>query len=91
MTYAIVGFGAIGTTVVAKSLREALEADTVFLAVPFGELAKLDKGGALVHAHGRAWGPLIVQDLFKKDPQPLVDDQSNESTPRRMVAVLASC
>jgi len=28
---------AIGPTVVAKSLREALEADTIFLAVPFGE------------------------------------------------------
>jgi predicted dinucleotide-binding enzyme len=28
---------AIGPTVVARSLREALEADTVFLAVPFGE------------------------------------------------------
>src|SRR5262245_19351310 len=28
---------AIGPTVVAKSLREALEADTIILAVPFGE------------------------------------------------------
>src|SRR6202142_1317721 len=28
---------AIGPTVVAKPLREALEADTIFLAVPFGE------------------------------------------------------
>jgi predicted dinucleotide-binding enzyme len=28
---------AIGPTVVAKSLRDALEADTIFLAVPFGE------------------------------------------------------
>lgn len=28
---------AIGTTVVAKSLREALEADKIILAVPFGE------------------------------------------------------
>jgi len=28
---------AIGPTVVAKSMREALEADTIFLAVPFGE------------------------------------------------------
>ena len=27
---------AIGPTVVAKSLRDALKADTVFLAVPFG-------------------------------------------------------
>jgi predicted dinucleotide-binding enzyme len=28
---------AIGPTVVAKSLQEALKADTIFLAVPFGE------------------------------------------------------
>jgi predicted dinucleotide-binding enzyme len=156
---------AIGSTVVAKSLRDALEADTIILAVPFGEhrevaealpswkgktiidamnafgvppedleglsssafvaksfsgaklvkgfnhlgaaklatdpivgeghrvvflssddedamapvadlatqlgfapvnLGKLHEGGALVHARGRTWGPLIFQDLFKK-------------------------
>ena len=158
---------AIGPQVVAKSLRDALEADTIFLAIPFGEhrelakalpswagktiidatnsfgvlpetldglpssafiakaftgaklvkgfnhliaatlaadpvvegghrvvflssdddeaiapvaalakqlgfapvkLGKLDEGGALVHARGRTWGPLIFQDLFKKEP-----------------------
>ncbi len=158
---------AIGPTVVAKSLREALEADTLILAVPFGEtlevakalpswegktvidatnafgvppeeldglpssafvakaftgarfvkgfnhliaaalatdpvvegghrvvflssdddeaiapvaalakqlgfapvkLGRLAEGGALVHARGRTWGPLIFQDLFKKEP-----------------------
>ncbi|WP_092028342.1 NAD(P)-binding domain-containing protein [Bradyrhizobium sp. OK095] len=154
---------AIGPTVVAKSLRDALEADTIFLAVPFGEhrevakalpswkdktiidatngfgeeldgllssavvakaftgarlvkgfnhlgatklaadpvvegghrvvflasddedatapvaalakqlgfapvkLGKLNEGGALVHARGRIWGPLIFQDLFRKE------------------------
>jgi hypothetical protein len=157
---------AIGTTVVAKSLRDALEADTVILAVPFGEhrevakalpswegktvidatnafgvlpeeldglpssafvaksftgaklvkgfnhlvaatlatdaivegghrvvflssdeedaiapvaemakqlgfapvkLGKFNEGGGLVHARGRVWGPLIFQDLFKKE------------------------
>ena len=156
---------AIGATVVAKSLRDALEADTIILAVPFGEhheiakalpswkgktvidamnsfpippeeldglpssafaaksfpgakfvkgfnhlvaailatdpvvegghrvvflssddeeaiapvadlakhlgfapvkLGKLKEGGVLVHARGRVWGPLIFQDLFKK-------------------------
>jgi len=31
------------------------------------KLGKLDEGGALVHARGRAWGPLIFQDLFKKE------------------------
>ena len=152
---------AIGPTVVVKSLREALEADTIILAVPFGEhrevakalpswkgktvidatnaygdeldgllsselatksflgagfvkafnhlgaailatdpvvagahrvvflasddpdaiapvaalakqlgfapvtLGKLNEGGALVHARGRTWGPLIFQDMFK--------------------------
>jgi predicted dinucleotide-binding enzyme len=152
---------AIGPTVVAKALRDALEADTIILAVPFGEhrevakalpswkgktvidatnaygdeldgllsselamksftgagfvkgfnhlgaatlatdpvvagahrvvflasddpdaiapvaalakqlgfapvtLGKLNEGGALVHARGRTWGPLIFQDMFK--------------------------
>ena len=32
---------AIGPTVVAKSLRDALEADTIILAVPFGSVARL--------------------------------------------------
>ena len=158
---------AIGPTVVAKSLRDALDADTIILAVPFGEhrevakalprwegktvidatnafgvvpeeldglvssafvaksftgarlvkgfnhlgaailatdpivegghrvvflssddgdaiapvadlakklgfapvnLGKLNEGGALVHARGRTWGPLIFQDLFKQKP-----------------------
>jgi predicted dinucleotide-binding enzyme len=30
-------------------------------------LGKLAEGGALVHARGRIWGPLIFQDLFKKE------------------------
>ena len=30
-------------------------------------LGKLDEGGALVHARGRIWGPLIFQDLFRKE------------------------
>lgn len=157
---------AIGPTVAAKSLRDALEADTIILAVPFGEhravakalpswegktvidatnalvpleeldglvssafaakaftgakfvkgfnhliaatlaadpavdgghrvvflssddedaiapvadlakqlgfapvnLGKLNEGGALVHARDKRWGPLIFQDLFKKEP-----------------------
>ncbi len=29
-------------------------------------LGKLAEGGALVHARGRVWGPLIFQDMFKK-------------------------
>ena len=31
------------------------------------DLGKLDGGGALVHARGRIWGPLIFKDLFKKE------------------------
>jgi len=31
------------------------------------DLGKLDEGGALVHARGRAWGKLIFQDVFKKE------------------------
>jgi predicted dinucleotide-binding enzyme len=31
------------------------------------KLGKLDEGGRLVHARGKTWGPLIFQDLFKKD------------------------
>ena len=30
------------------------------------DLGKLDQGGALVHARGRVWGPLIFKDLFKR-------------------------
>jgi predicted dinucleotide-binding enzyme len=35
--------GAIGPTVVAKSLRDALAADTIILAVPFGEHREVAK------------------------------------------------
>ncbi|MES2312278.1 MAG: NADPH-dependent F420 reductase [Pseudomonadota bacterium] len=31
-------------------------------------LGKLREGGALVQARGKSWGPLIFQDLFKKEP-----------------------
>lgn len=34
-------------------------------------LGKLEEGGALVHARGKTWGPLIFQDLFKKAPSAL--------------------
>ena len=30
-------------------------------------LGRLDEGGTLVQARGRVWGPLIFQDLFKKE------------------------
>jgi predicted dinucleotide-binding enzyme len=42
---------AIGPTVVAKSLRESLEADTIILAVPFGEHREVAK--ALPSWHGK--------------------------------------
>ncbi len=31
------------------------------------KLGKLNEGGALVHARDRIWGPLIFQDLFRKE------------------------
>jgi hypothetical protein len=31
------------------------------------KLGKFNEGGALVHARDRIWGPLIFQDLFKKE------------------------
>lgn len=30
------------------------------------KLGKLNEGGALVQARGQVWGPLVLQDLFKK-------------------------
>jgi predicted dinucleotide-binding enzyme len=30
------------------------------------KLGKFNEGGALVHAHGKTWGRLIFQDLFRK-------------------------
>lgn len=32
-------------------------------------LGTLEEGGALVHARDKIWGPLIFQDLFKKEPR----------------------
>ncbi|GAB3074072.1 NADPH-dependent F420 reductase [Bordetella muralis] len=32
-------------------------------------LGRLEEGGALVHARNKIWGPLIFQDLFKKEPR----------------------
>jgi 8-hydroxy-5-deazaflavin:NADPH oxidoreductase len=31
------------------------------------KLGKFNEGGALVHARGQTWGPLIFQDLFKQE------------------------
>lgn len=44
---------------------EALARELGFAPVNLG---KLNEGGALVHAHGRTWGPLIFQDLFRREP-----------------------
>ena len=43
---------------------EALAKQLGFAPVKLG---KLNEGGALVHARGRIWGPLIFQDLFKNE------------------------
>ena len=42
---------------------EALAKQLGFAPVKLG---KLNEGGALVHARGPVWGPLILQDVFKK-------------------------
>ena len=43
---------AIGPTVVAKSLRDALEADTIILAVPFGESRGCESAAELERQDG---------------------------------------
>jgi 8-hydroxy-5-deazaflavin:NADPH oxidoreductase len=43
---------------------EALAKQLGFAPVKLG---KLNEGGVLVHARNRVWGPLIFQDMFKKE------------------------
>jgi len=62
-----------GRRVVFLSSDEEGAAETVAaLAGQLGfapvNLGKLREGGALVQARGKSWGPLIFQDLFKKEP-----------------------
>src|SRR6202789_937818 len=54
---------AIGPTVVAKSLRDALEADTIILAVPFGEHREVAKALA-------SWKGKTVIDAMNSFPVP---------------------
>ena len=54
---------AIGPTIVAKSLQEALKADTIFLAVPFGEHREIAK--ALP-----SWKGKTVIDAMNSAPLP---------------------
>jgi len=49
----------------AAALVAALSEQLGFAPVNLG---KLEEGGALVHARDKRWGPLIFQDLFKKEP-----------------------
>ncbi|MGY0620602.1 NADPH-dependent F420 reductase [Lysobacter sp. A378] len=50
---------------------EAAAAQVADLAKRLGfapvNLGKLEEGGTLVQARGKAWGPLIFQDLFKQE------------------------
>src|SRR5438309_6379834 len=61
---------AIGPTVVAKSLREALEADTIILAVPFGEHREVAKalpgwkGKTVIDAMNALVPPEELDDLL---------------------------
>ena len=54
---------AIGPTVVAKSLRDALEADTIILAVPFGEYREVAKALS-------SWKGKTVIDAMNAFPVP---------------------
>ena len=51
--------------------NEAATAHVAELARRLGfapvNLGKLEEGGTLVQARGRVWGPLIFQDLIKKE------------------------
>jgi hypothetical protein len=58
---------AIGPTVVARSLRDALEADTIILAVPFGEHQKVAK--ALPNWKGKT--VIDATNLFPIPPEEL--------------------
>ena len=49
----------------AAALVAALAEQLGFAPINLG---KLEEGGALVHARDKRWGPLIFQDLFKKEP-----------------------
>jgi predicted dinucleotide-binding enzyme len=49
----------------AAALVAALAEQLGFAPVNLG---KLEEGGALVHARDKRWGPLIFQDLLKKEP-----------------------
>jgi len=55
-----------------SSNDEGAVARVVVLAEQLGfapiNLGRLEEGGALVHARDKRWGPLIFQDLFKKEP-----------------------
>jgi hypothetical protein len=57
---------AIGSTVVARSLQEALKADTIFLAVPFGEHREIAK--ALP-----SWEAKTIIDAMNSFPVPQED------------------
>jgi predicted dinucleotide-binding enzyme len=48
----------------AAALVAALAEQLGFAPVNLG---KLEEGGALVHARDKRWGPLIFQDLFKRE------------------------
>ena len=73
MSYAIVGLGTVGQAPRPRlcpeehrSRRRQPAAEQLGFAPV--NLGKLEEGGAVVHARDKRWGPLIFQDLFKKEP-----------------------
>lgn len=66
MSYAIVGFGAVGQALARAFARTNIDVARQLGFAPIN-LRKLAEGGALVQARGRTWTQLIFQDLFKKE------------------------
>src|ERR1700732_1332719 len=69
---------AIGRRVVAKSLREALEADTIILAVPFGEHREVAK--ALPNWKGKTI--IDVTNAYGVPPEELGGQPSSKAVAR---------
>lgn len=66
MSYAIVGFGAVGQALARAFARKNIDVARQLGFAPI-KLGKPAEGGALVQARGRTWTQLIFQDLFKKE------------------------
>ena len=78
---------AIGPTVVAKSLRDALEADTIILAVPFGEHQEV--GAKVVKGFNHLVAAILATDPIVEGSHRVVFLSSDEEDAIAPVADLA--